>query len=145
VTDSTPSAAGQNRTDDRAPVWEKAFLSKLSKEGNVSAACHAAKISRSTAYERKESDPAFAARWQEALDEAADLLEAEAWRRAFKGVLEPVYQQKEKVGEIRKYSDSLMALLLKAHKPDKYRERTDVTSGGEKVAIAVVKMDTDEL
>jgi hypothetical protein len=131
----------QDSTDERAPTWEKAFLSKLCKEGNVSAACRAAKIDRGTAYHRKNNNEAFAVRWQEALDEAADLLEAEAWRRAFKGVEEPVFQQKEQVGTIRKYSDTLMVLLLKAHKPERFRERTDVTSAGGPITLNVVYED----
>src|SRR5260221_13537573 len=61
------SDAGQNRTPERArPVWEKAFLSSLSRLGNVTDACRAAKIARSVGYEHKDSDDAFKALWQEA-------------------------------------------------------------------------------
>ena len=137
---------GQNQTPERArPVWEKAFLYSLCRLGNVTDACKKAKVARSVAYEHKNNDMMFADLWKEALDEAADRLEAEARRRAEKGVTKPVYQGGVLVGYIQEYSDSLMALLLKAHKPEKYRERTDITSGGEKVPIAVVKMDISEL
>jgi hypothetical protein len=117
----------QNATSRRAPVWEKAFLSSLRKLGNVTSACNAAKIERSTAYRHKEADKEFAALWQEALDEAADRLEAEARRRAERGVLSPVYQGGKLVGQVREYSDTLMALLLRAHKPEKYRERQEIS------------------
>jgi hypothetical protein len=132
-------SAQQNATADRArEVWEKAFLSTLRKIGNVTRACAAAKIERSTAYRHRAAYPDFAEEWNEALDEAADRLEAEAWRRAVEGVLEPIYQKGEKVGVVRKYSDALMALLLKAHKPEKYRDRMDMTSGGDKLSAPII-------
>jgi hypothetical protein len=52
----------------------------------------------------------------------AAAMEAEAYRRAVKGVLKPVVQQGRVVARVRLYSDSLLALLLKAHAPEKYRE-----------------------
>lgn len=136
----------QNTTPQRAPVWEKAFLSVLRKAGNVTRACAKAKIERSTAYDHRNSDKRFAQLWEHALEESADILEAEARRRAFEGVTKPVYQGGIRVGYVQEYSDSLMALLLKANNPKKFRENIDVTSGGEKIIpIAVTKMDLDEL
>jgi len=71
----------------------------------------------------------FAAAWDEALEIATGSLELEARRRAQKGVLEPVYYKGKKVGAVRKYSDTLLIFLLKAHRPDKYRDnvRHEVT------------------
>jgi hypothetical protein len=42
--------------------------------------------------------------------------------------------QGQKVAEkvIREYSDSLMTLLLKAHRPERYRERFDIEIKGAK-------------
>lgn len=57
---------------------------------------------------------------------AADRLEQEAIRRAVDGTNKPVFFQGEIVGFEKEYSDTLLVLLLKAHKPDKYRERSDV-------------------
>ena len=56
------------------------------------------------------------------MESAVDDLEAEAWRRAKEGVEKPVFQGGKQVGVIREYSDTLMATLLKAHRPEKYRE-----------------------
>lgn len=137
----------QKPTPNRAPaIWEKAFLKVLSKTGNVTKSARAAKVDRSTVYDHRNNDPVFAALWLEAEAEASDLLEAEAWRRAVEGVNEPVFQGGEQVGVIRKYSDSLMGLLLKAHKPEKYRERTDVTSNGKAIKgyIGISPDDWDE-
>lgn len=78
----------------------------------------------------------------EALDDAVDDMELEAKRRAFKGTLKPVYQGGEKVGEIREYSDTLAIFLLKAHRPEKYRERHEVRhQGGTTVQIIEETVD----
>src|SRR5688500_13720784 len=85
--------------DYQPRVWMKAFISILSLQGNVSRACDAAKIERKTAYRAKDSDPVFAEAWADALDVAADALEAEAWRRAVDGVEKPVGFYQGEAGE----------------------------------------------
>ncbi len=117
--------AEQTRTRPRARVWEAAFLSALRRAANVSEAATAAGIGRTTAYEARQRDKPFSDRWDAAIEEACDALEREAWRRAVEGVEEAVFQQGVEVGRVRKYSDSLMIALLKAHRPEKYRERHD--------------------
>src|SRR6516165_8878965 len=57
------------------------FLEALAARGNVTAAAHAAGVSRACAYLTRQSDDAFAKAWEEAEEIAADRLEAEAWRR----------------------------------------------------------------
>jgi hypothetical protein len=103
--------------------WRPTFLAALAKTGNVSRACRAARVSRQSAYASR-GDPAFAAAWDDALEEAADLLEAEAWRRAKDGVLRPVFQAGKKVGTVREFSDGLLTFLLKGLRPHKFRERS---------------------
>jgi hypothetical protein len=127
-------------TDGLTPekAWQQPFIQRLSETGNVSASCRKAKVSRTRAYEVREEDEVFKAAWDEALIVATEALEMEARRRAM-GYLESVYQQGEKVGSIRKYSDTLMIFLLKAHAPEKYRDRVDVTSGGEPLFIQMDK------
>lgn len=90
----------------RVPKWQKAFLSALANSGNVRAACRAAGTHRPTVYERRHKDPEFAALWEDALEDAADSLEAEAVRRARGG------------------SDTLLIFLLKGLRPTKWRETT---------------------
>lgn len=107
------------------------FLAELAKRGNVRDACKAARIARATPYRWREADPDFAAAWRDALDQAADVLEREAFRRAVTGVQEPVFgslgpgQGTGEVGAVRKYSDTLLIFLLKGARPEKYRERVD--------------------
>lgn len=79
----------------------------------------------------RKNDPEFAEAWLLALEAGNDVLEAEALRRAVDGVDEPVFTQKgELAGHVRKYSDTLLALLLKAHLPEKFRERSEVKHAG---------------
>ena len=64
-------------------------------------------------------------------------LEAAADKRAVEGWLEPVYSQKLgcKIGAIRKYSDHLLEMRLKALKPQAYRTNVAVTA---QVAVGVL-------
>lgn len=131
------------------PVWERAFLTALSNTGNVRAACTAAKVGRSTVYDRREAAEAFAAAWAEAIEQAADMMEAEALRRAVHGVQEPVYYKGKVVGHVLKYSDVMLIFLLKAARPAKFRERFEHTGkdGGpiEFDAGAVVGARLDQI
>ncbi len=104
--------------------WQTPFLEKLAESGNVSRACRAAKVARQTAYRHRSIDALFKVAWDEALGIAVGLLEDEAWRRAREGWLEPVFYKGEKQGSVRKYSDTLLIFLLKAHDQAKYNPPT---------------------
>jgi len=65
----------------------------------------------------RKQDTAFAALWDDALEEAADWLELEALRRAMDGTEEGRYFRGEMIGTITRYSDSLLMFLLKARRP----------------------------
>ena len=43
----------------------------------------------------------------------------------------PVYYKGEVVGTVKKYSDRLLIVLLKAHRPAKYRENFSMTHSGK--------------
>lgn len=103
-----------------------AFCAALAETGIVARACKAVDISRVTAYEWRNEIPEFAAAWDKALAIGVTALEDEAHRRGFEGVDEGVYHQGVLVDTQRKYSDTLAIFLLKAHRPEKYRERTHV-------------------
>lgn len=139
---------GQNGTPKKRPRWAKAFLSVLAESGNVRLASQAASVARSAVYALRASDEVFAAEWDTAQEEAADLLEQEARRRAHDGWDEPVFGSmgqglgSGEIGTVRKYSDTLLIFLLKGARPEKYRERTDVRHSGK---IDVSRLSDDEL
>lgn len=127
--------APQNASPKKEPAWQKAFLAALAVSGNVSASAKAAKIDRTTASRRRAADEPFALAWAQALDEAADTLELEARRRAHDGLVRYKFNRKgdplvfpgtqDPYYELE-YSDTLLIFLLKAARPEKYRERLDV-------------------
>lgn len=121
---------GQPSDSSRARVDAKGkFLATLAETGIVSAAVKAAGVARSTAYEWRENDPAFAAAWASAEETATDALEAEARRRAIDGWDEPVFQGGKDVGTIRRYSDRMLEILLKGHR-HRFRENSKVEVSG---------------
>lgn len=130
------------RKPNAAENWPDKFLISYKKCGNITKAAKAAKVDRSTVYDRQKSDPAFEAAMVDAQEEAVDLLEEEARRRASDGTLKPVFYKGEKVAEVREYSDTLLIVLLKANRPEKYKERADITSGGETIK-AYIGFDTE--
>ena len=108
------------------PKKRQEFLSALAEMGFVYRAAEAAGISRAWVFELRKSDPEFAAGWKAALDEYAEKLEAEADRRAYEGVDEPVFYKGKECGKVRKYSDTLLIFRLKALRPEVYAERQKV-------------------
>ena len=115
----------------RTPEKIGLFCDALAQGSSVSAACSAARIGRRTAYDWRHEDGAFAAAWDEAVEAGTDYLEDEAKRRAAQGVDEPVFYQGEQCGAVRKYSDTLLIFMLKARRPEKYRERANVELTGQ--------------
>ncbi len=101
--------------------WTPAFLATLEATANVTESARLAGVAKSTAYDRQKTDPDFAAAWKSALDSGLDYLEMVGRDRAIKS------------------SDNLLIFLLKAHRPERYRENTaieaTVTSTQAKVMI----------
>jgi hypothetical protein len=109
---------------------QAAFLAAFRETGNVSLSAAAAGIERTTHYKWLDDD-GYRARFDLAQDDAVDVLEAEARRRAVEGVDEPVgWYQGVAGGTVRKYSDTLLIFLMKGAAPHKYRERHDVEHSG---------------
>jgi hypothetical protein len=88
--------------------WAPAFLSVLRDTCNVRASCQAAGISRQAAYDYRDKDKAFRKQWADAIEDGIEVLEAAARQRAMS------------------ISDTLLIFLLKAHRPEVYRDRYEV-------------------
>lgn len=119
------------------------FLAALAKHGFVAKAARLAGIDRETARRTKKADEAFAAAWDAALLEYTEDLEAEADRRAYRGVLKPVYYQGVKVGVVREFSDTLLIFRLKALKPEVYKDRSETNHTGN-VTVEIVRFGQDQ-
>lgn len=121
-----------------APDWAPRFLAALAETGNVTAAARAAGVNRDTFYQRRDADEDFARAAAQSLETATDALELEARRRAHDGCPRVKFHKGEPLavpgpgGEPvpyveHEYSDTLLIFLLKAHRPEKYRDRLDLT------------------
>jgi hypothetical protein len=118
---------GRSVRTDRA---RETFLEVLAASCNVSEAARKAGMSRRAAYDWREADETFAAAWDDAEQEAADKLEREAWRRAVEGTDKPVTFQGVITATYKEYSDRMLEILLKGHRPEKYAERSKVEHSG---------------
>ena len=105
--------------------WKNRFLAALDRTANIREACDLAGVSRSTVRTHRKEDPGFNELCLEALQNAYDRLEREAWRRAVEGYEEPVFYQGEKCGLVRRYSDRMLDSLLRANRPERFRENYD--------------------
>lgn len=123
-----PNRKAQKATRQRARDvkttgrWIEPFLAAFADNGVVSYAAAIAGVTRTHVYHWLKKSKSFAERFDEAFAVSSDKLKAEAFRRAHDGVDEPVFQKGEKVGVIRRYSDTLLVKLLGARFPAEFRE-----------------------
>ena len=110
-------------------AWRDAFIERLKATGNVTLAATGAGVTRQNAYQTRNRNKTFRRRWDDALDQAVDLLDGEARRRAT-GIKRDIYYAGKVVGEENVYSDSLLMFLLKAHRPQLYRDNVKVEHSG---------------
>jgi len=92
-------------------------------------------------YRWLRSDEQYQALFTDAEQQASDVLEEEAKRRAIEGYYEPVFYQGEQCGKVLRFSDGLMQLLLKGSKPGKYRENASVEHSGPGGAPLQLKVE----
>lgn len=105
------------------------FIASLRGSGIVRDACKKAGINRASAYDRRNIDPTFASAWDAAMQDACDDLERIARDRA------------------KRQSDTLLIFLLKAHRPEIYREtcRFEHTGKGGGPIRAEIEIDYSKL
>lgn len=105
--------------------WITPWLRAYREHGTVTAACRIARISRTAVYEMRERDPEFKAAWDSAERETTKLLEETAFERALAG------------------SDRLAEFLLKARRPETYRENIRLEHGGTITHEVEAKVDRE--
>ena len=110
------------------PGWEPRFLDAFRNAGNVRVACQAAGVSRNTPYARARDDPEFKAAWDQAREDAVDLLDAIAWKRA------------------QDNSDYLLWKLLQAHRRSVYGDKLEVDARAHVTAtVEVGELSVDRM
>jgi hypothetical protein len=120
-------------TLDKELAQQVAFLEAFSITASVGKAAEAAGIGAVKHYDWLVTNPDYAQLFAQAHEQVADLLEAEAFRRAHDGWLEVVWYKGEPVGTVRKYDSLLLMFMLKGLRPERFRERFDVQNTKEDV------------
>ena len=107
---------------ERVALRQQAVLDAYAVYGTVAKACEVAGVPRSEHY-RWIKGKRYAARFAEAEEQAIQALETEARRRALVGAERPLLYKGKVVGHVRAFSDLLLMFLLKAKRPEVYRDR----------------------
>jgi hypothetical protein len=115
------------RTDEN----RTAVLATLAAGGSLTLAAQAAGMARDALWRWRTDEPEFAKACKDAEESGTDRLEDEAMRRALE------------------QSDTMMIFMLKARRPDKYRERSTVETtgpgGGPVLTQTTHKLDLGKL
>jgi hypothetical protein len=101
---------------------KRRFLEAFAQEGNIKAAALKAGVSRRSHHLWLKGDAEYKTAFEDAFDDFADSMEAEADRRGRDGYDKPVFYKGEACGTVREYSDSLLTLRLRALRPHLYRD-----------------------
>ena len=127
-----------------SPELRARFFEHLAESCNVTLSAQAIGMSRSHMHTLRRNDKTFAKDWDDAIQRATDALEHAARKRAMDGYQRPIYQRGELVGYEPCYSDNLMITLLKAHRPEKFRDKGfDLPLGSEIVISLKTGKDDD--
>jgi hypothetical protein len=106
-TTKTPKK-GRRQPREKAVRGVEKFLQHLAEGNSVSGAARGTGTSRATLYALRKEDDEIRARWDEAVEQGTDVLEDLALKRA-------------------RTSDTLIIFLLKARRPERYKDRIEVT------------------
>lgn len=121
--------------------WKSIFIRELAESSNVKAACDAAVISQSLAYNARRTDPDFARQWFEALAEGYDKLEMDLLLRLREGRLEDV----DADGTKRKFDIGTAFRCLTAHRETVAREKARKQLADEAVTLRSINAKIDDL
>jgi hypothetical protein len=131
----------RRRTNSRKlpETWKPQVLQAIARGMTVKDAAESVGVGRRTIYSAAEQDPAFAEGMHQAYDESADVLEAEARRRAVDGTVRKKFHDGQPIIDPetgqqyieREYSDTLLIFLLKGRRPEVFGDRPKVDHGGK--------------
>jgi hypothetical protein len=136
---------GRRATLPDVAVQKARYLQALAIDGTLTTGCRAGGVNHGTVYTWRETDDHFVLAENQVKAELADRLEAEALRRAYTGWDRPIYQRGVLCGTERVYSDMLLKLMLGALKPEKFRERVDVSGTVEQIVRQVAGFNASEV
>ena len=143
--EAVKTARRPNRHKYSEAKWVAA-LAVIAGARSVQAAADAIEVSRYALLQWRDKSEAHRAEWDAAMEGGIDKLEDEAVRRAFNGVEVDVFgslgagEGTGVVGSRTEYSDQLLTTLLKARRPQKFRENMVVSGDPANPIIHGVKV-----
>src|SRR5438132_10808030 len=127
MSDESTESTGRKPNEPFGPQKRRRFLEAYRQTSNISASCRHANIDRRTYYNTIKLEVDFAEQVEVAEQEAIDRLEAKAWNNA-----------------LVKDSETSLWNLLKAHRPEKYRDKTEHSIKGE-IVYKTTRMPSEEV
>jgi hypothetical protein len=127
------------------------FIEELRLCGNMKMACEKSSLSREVVEVLYDRHPIFRKKFDYAIQDAADTLEGEAWRRAMYGYTKQLITKDGDVVDVTEHDNRLLFNMVKAAKKEKYSERVTHTGadGGaiqvEQHVINYDKLSEDDL
>ena len=125
-------------------AWVRGFLAALRNTGNVRLASEKAGVSFGVPYRHRAACERFRRQWDQAIQEACQLLEAVAWKRSTSGEenwtwrWNPETKQHERLPMPNITDGAVLIKLLSAHMPEKYGSRQAVElTGADKGPVEV--------
>lgn len=125
------------------------FLNALLKTGLRNKAAEISGVTRQSHYLWLKTDDEYVAAYEKVSTMLINNLEDAAYERAVNGVERKIYYKGKEIGTQKEYSDTLLALLLKANMPDKYKEVSKVEMSGnigiaDALKEAMSRVQTDD-
>ena len=120
------------------------FLACLRVTGQLQKSAQECGISVTTVRRHMKDDKEFNAAYDEAYGDFKEAIEAEIMRRAIYGWDEPVFQQGELAGTVRKFDSRLLELMAKRHIPAfKEKHIVEHTAGPGLLAVPMLQTGTE--
>jgi hypothetical protein len=111
-------------------MTKEIFLKAFAIQGTKLHAAQSAHISRRTVDNWLKEDPEFREAFKIASEDSTDMIEHAVRVRAMAGVKRTVYYKGKPIGSETEFSDTCAIFLLKAYRPEKFRERYELTGAG---------------
>lgn len=141
---SVPAEYRATRVSTR--TVQRLFLECFAACGSLTEAAQAAGVRHQRHYEWLARDPQYAQRFAEAERRVTDLAEAAAVKRGVLGLDEPVFGRlpgrdtgSGVIGTRKVYSDRLLELLLRARRPERYRQDQGAAPVQVQVQVGIVQ------
>ena len=114
----------------------KEFLRVYATSGSIPQAAGYIGVAPETVYDYRKKNPGFAMVMEKVRRRFRQELEGAAFKRGVKGWIEPVHGKEGRIGQIRRFSDRLLELLLKKNIAE-FTDKVEVETTGTVAQIGL--------